>query len=230
MPDHLGTPRAITRPADNAVVWKWDNTDPFGANLPSENPSGLGAFSYNLRFPGQYYDVETGTRYNARRDYDPALGRYIQSDPIGLNGGINTYAYVNGNPLNLVDPFGLAGCKWVGPVLVCEWGPAPVPTPGDPGVAQPGWSIPDFELRDWWYLLFNDRSIPKPKKPACGCTCICRADANDNIPGNIKPGEKAFAFGEATEDSCAKATKEAKRIATRNLGKQPKHLPCRCSN
>lgn len=89
--DHLGTPRAITRPSDNAKVWEWSNTEPFGANLPNENPSGLGAFAYNLRFPRQYYDQETGTHYNYFRDYDLATGRYGQSDPIGLKGGINTY-------------------------------------------------------------------------------------------------------------------------------------------
>jgi len=111
----LGTPRAITRPSDNAVVWKWENSDPFGANLPNEDPANTGTtFRYNLRFPGQYYDEETGTHYNYFRDYDPATGRYVQSDPIGLTGGINTYAYVGGNPLEFSDPTGLV--KWDGGV------------------------------------------------------------------------------------------------------------------
>ncbi len=107
--DHLGTPRVITRPSDNQVVWRWDNTDPFGANLPNEDPSATGtAFKFNLRFPGQYYDAETATHYNYYRDYDPATGRYSQSDPIGLNGGISTYAYVDGNPLSKTDRRGLS--------------------------------------------------------------------------------------------------------------------------
>ena len=97
--DYLGSPRAITRPSDNAMMWQWDNVDPFGANPADENPNGQGAFRYNLRFPGQYYDGETGLYYNYFRDYDSTLGRYVQSDPIGIYGGINTYAYVAGNPL-----------------------------------------------------------------------------------------------------------------------------------
>ena len=101
--DHLNTPRLLTRPSDGKAVWKWDNVDPFGANAPDENPSGFGAFTYNLRFPGQYFDQETGTHYNYFRDYDPSIGRYVESDPIGLRGGINTYAYVEGNPLSLID-------------------------------------------------------------------------------------------------------------------------------
>jgi RHS repeat-associated protein len=60
-----------------------------------------------LRFPGQYYDEETNNYYNYFRDYDPTSGRYLQSDPIGLWGGLNTYAYVYNDPMNLFDPYGL---------------------------------------------------------------------------------------------------------------------------
>jgi RHS repeat-associated protein len=74
--------------------------------VPDENPSGLGAFDLPLRLPGQRYDAETGLHYNYYRDFDPSLGIYKQSDPIGLRGGINTYAYVGGNPLSRTDPLG----------------------------------------------------------------------------------------------------------------------------
>ena len=104
--DQIDTPREITDQAGQ-VVWQWDNQDPFGNNVPNQNPSGQGNFQYNQRFPGQYYDKETNLHYNINRDYDPAIGRYIQSDPIGLEGGINTYTYVNDNPLLWSDLYGL---------------------------------------------------------------------------------------------------------------------------
>jgi RHS repeat-associated protein len=110
--DHLNTPRRITKRSTNEIVWRWDS-DAFGTTQANENPSGLGVFAFNLRFPGQYFDSETGLHYNYYRDgYDPATGRYAQSDPIGLYGGINTYAYVSGNPLSRFDPLGLVEiCK-----------------------------------------------------------------------------------------------------------------------
>jgi RHS repeat-associated protein len=112
--DHLNAPRMVTQPSNNAIRWRWDR-DPFGTTAPNQNPSGLGTFSYNLRLPGQFYDAETGLHYNYFRDYDPAIGRYVQSDPVGLAGGVGTYSYVSGNPVTYMDPRGL--WQWHG-----NWG------------------------------------------------------------------------------------------------------------
>jgi len=70
-------------------------------------------FTYNLRFPGQYFDAESGQMYNYARDYDPQTGRYIESDPMGLFGrSYSTYSYVNDNPIGNVDPGGLYLCMY----------------------------------------------------------------------------------------------------------------------
>jgi RHS repeat-associated protein len=105
--DQMDTPREITDTGGN-VVWRWDNTDPYGNNTPNQNPNNQGTFSFNLRFPGQYADVETNLAYNVNRDYDSSIGRYIQSDLIGLAGGVNSYIYVENNPISKTDPVGLA--------------------------------------------------------------------------------------------------------------------------
>ncbi len=103
--DHLNASRVVLD-HQNRLRWRW-LSDPFGQLPPEDNPSGLGAFELNLRLPGQVFDRESNLHYNYFRDYDPASGRYVQSDPIGLEGGVNTYAYVGGNPLSLVDSLGL---------------------------------------------------------------------------------------------------------------------------
>lgn len=104
--DHLGTPRVGTN-ANQTAVWRWE-ADAFGALPPNTDPDGDGRNTVvNLRFPGQYYDQETGLHYNWNRYYDPKTGRYVSSDPIGLKGGLNTYTYVGNNPVNWIDPLGL---------------------------------------------------------------------------------------------------------------------------
>jgi RHS repeat-associated protein len=105
--DHLATPRLIAD-ENQKTVWRWDQAEPFGATPPNEDPDGDGvAFDLPLRLPGQYYDRESGLHYNYYRDYDPTIGRYAESDLIGLRAGLNTYAYVHGEPLRFVDVLGL---------------------------------------------------------------------------------------------------------------------------
>jgi RHS repeat-associated protein len=116
--DHLNTPREITRVnASNVHVsmWKWDSL-PFGETLPNANPTNLGVMTFNHRFPGQYRDKETGLHQNWNRDYEPKVGRYVQSDPLGLSGGTNTYSYVLANPTRSIDPNGLITYSCRGPV------------------------------------------------------------------------------------------------------------------
>ena len=108
--DQLNTPRAVTD-SSQTVEWSW-TSDPFGNDQPT------GSLTYNLRFPGQYYDAETGHDYNYMRDYDPSVGRYIESDPLGVKrAGPNTYGYVGQNPLDAIDPHGLFAIygNWCGP-------------------------------------------------------------------------------------------------------------------
>jgi RHS repeat-associated protein len=135
--DHLNTPRRVTDPTTNTVIWSWES-DPLGATAASEDPDGdMTSFVYNLRFPGQLYDAETGLNYNYFRDYDATTGRYVESDPIGLAGGINTYGYVAGNPLSNTDPKGL-DCIALGNTVSCN-------VPGGPLIEFPrpaGW--PDY--------------------------------------------------------------------------------------
>ena len=92
----------------NTIVWRWENTHPFGANLPDEDPDGNAQlFEFHPRFPGQYFDKETNLHYNYFRYYEPETGRYVSPDPIGLKGGINIYGYVEQDPLSFIPYFPL---------------------------------------------------------------------------------------------------------------------------
>ncbi|GFM50158.1 sugar-binding protein [Pseudomonas cichorii] len=103
--DHLNTPRLATD-STQALLWRW-NSDAYGVGAPEEDVDGDGvATSVALRFPGQIHDAQTQLNYNYYRDYNPATGRYVQSDPIGLGGGLNTFGYAYQNPINYFDPDG----------------------------------------------------------------------------------------------------------------------------
>jgi RHS repeat-associated protein len=112
-PDALGSPRVVIDPArgtNGTVVWRWDLAgEAFGNDKPNEDPDGDDiAFVFDMRFPGQQHDSASGLNYNYFRDYESATGRYVESDPIGLRGGANTYAYADSSPGARVDPSGLA--------------------------------------------------------------------------------------------------------------------------
>lgn len=128
--DHLNTPRRLSNTSGQAV-WQWKYSA-FGDEQPTiaatrfantalnPNPgtTTVAPITFNLRYPGQYADVESGLNYNYHRSYDSRSGRYTQPDPIGLDGGWNRFGYVESNPLSLIDPEGLVGIGGDGSVNV----------------------------------------------------------------------------------------------------------------
>ena len=122
--DHLGTPLALLNQQGEAD-WQAE-FDPWGNQVDGRNPKKL---YQPIRMQGQHYDEETGLHYNRHRYYDPMLGRYITQDPIGLAGGMNSYAYVSNKPTGYIDPRGLAG--WGGMVNL-----------GTPGIKPMEWQPP----------------------------------------------------------------------------------------
>lgn len=164
--DHLNTPRMIADQSQT-TVWKWEQAEPFGDSAPIEDPDGNSQnFEFNLRFPGQYFDKVTGLSYNYFRDYDPGIGRYVESDPIGLRGGPNTYAYVGNDPLSGVDPLGLVKVygNWCGP----DW------TGG--------------YRKEWNQLTANEQQRAKPPVGPIDVSCMkhdkCYASCRAGLPCN----------------------------------------------
>jgi RHS repeat-associated protein len=153
--DNLKTPRQVTRPSDNKQMWTWFS-DPFGTTAANSNPAGAGTFTYNLRFPGQIFDSQAGLQQNWNRDYDPAIGRYVESDPTGQRiyvdfarfAGFKTqrgywnhlYDYVDNDPVMARDPQGLL----------------------------PAWL-------DWFLDFFNDKApeVAASKAIGSGLSAIC---------------------------------------------------------
>lgn len=176
--DQLSTPRIITD-INNTPVWSW-NSDPFGITAANDDPDNEGnKFTFNHRFAGQYYDRETGLHYNYYRDYDPSTGRYVQSDPIGLDGGLNTYGYVAGNPLSYSDPFGL-----------CARGYSPVN--GNPKVCMPNGMVPPDVCatpgcKDLPFPLPGDnRSAAQVECDSCVFVCKISITIATPFPTSIK--------------------------------------------
>jgi RHS repeat-associated protein len=153
--DHLNTPCRVSRPTDNSIVWRW-TSDPYGNGFVDEDPDADGApFPYNLRFPGQYYDVETGLVYNGARYYDQQSGRYAQSDPIGLAGGsYSTYAYADGNPITNIDPDGLAPPNHTATPTF--------PTVLPPNIAIPGTPENNGFVQSFWQWMMNSGANSSP--------------------------------------------------------------------
>jgi len=197
-PDHLGTPKFGTN-AGGTQVWAWA-PDAFGNGSPS------GAATVNLRMPGQFYDAESSLFYNWNRYYNPAISRYISSDPIGLQGGLNTFNYAFVNPVMNIDPKGLE-------------------TPWPPGygdVYYGGTSSPDFSqsmdkgqacLAACASEFFGDSSIINT---AQGASLL----AATPVPKSLVGGAGALGSGNITTLGSAAAllTKNAPRMSTPIMG------------
>ena len=240
--DHLDTPRLVID-QNGGRRWRW-LAEPFGTTAPETNPDNIGAFTLNLRFPGQYADPETGLSYNYFRFYDGAIGRYVQSDPVGFNGGINTYAYVGGNPLTYVDPNGQAATGrliggyvggTVAGVLGAETGPF------DAAIIAGGrylGGMAGSALEDWLLSTLvddlNDRtrndpiSVPYPDRKRGQWSCICRVNKDGRSTKNCPEGpDFAYGYGEGSDIGTAKraAEKQAKDILK---AVSTHHPTCRC--
>ncbi|GGY43171.1 hypothetical protein GCM10011297_14910 [Bacterioplanes sanyensis] len=170
--DHLATPQALSDSQQNKV-WSLEQKA-FGESTLSDNQ-----IAFNIRFPGQYYDSESGLHYNWHRYYDAELGRYLQSDPIGLNGGLSTFGYAYQNPINWVDPDGLMAR----PPPVTPRPPVSAPRPSVPSQRR-GESLQEYSKRLQEYARNrNENSRPELKEKPHDATRNGKYDPNSTGPG-----------------------------------------------
>jgi RHS repeat-associated protein len=177
--------------ASQVIVWDLI-TDPYGRqhSLTATSPR-----TENPRFAGQYYDAESGYNYNYFRDYDPKTGRYLQSDPIGLDGGINTYRYAEANPIKYTDRLGLK-------VLACKR-KADLPWPlsmenhywlktdtYEAGMGGNGGQVPAQEGRSDWPYSSTQTVDHSGQSSASNAFCQEIPKVNEScINDIIKPGQ-----------------------------------------
>jgi RHS repeat-associated protein len=204
--DHLGRPNRMTDAA-KATVWQatWK---PWG-----EIHQLSGTLTQNLRYPGQYFQIETGLHYNHHRHYDPITGRYTQPDPLRFVDGPSVYAYASSSPFMYTDREGLDHSPMHSGITdalrslgipvdqpqsrVCPAGPIP--------------SVPST-------------AIDRPSNPGGGnCTCKCRAGDANSL--------SSIRFAQWTDKSCAVAAQKACSIANaRSAASHQHHLQAKCSD
>jgi len=161
--DYQGKPRQGMDAQTGQQVWYW-NPDAFGVTQPQDGTTGLpNGVVINLRFPGQYYDVQSGLYYNLNRYYNPELGRYMEPDPTGLDAGLNPYSYAMNDPVNKEDSTGLQvvdiGCANNGRELL-QFQPTVVGAPYLTIPQPAGWqtstlnaSTPNYHLYEYNFTI-----------------------------------------------------------------------------
>jgi RHS repeat-associated protein len=175
--DHLNTPRRLIQ-SDGQVAWQWAYSA-FGEEKPtiaknrfanadlnqSFGSTTVPAVTFNLRYPGQYFDQESGLHYNYHRSYSAATGRYTQSDPIGLDGGWNRFGYANAAPTMFTDPKGL-----IAPAIVACAVSAPCAATVVLLCATAGKAISEALSKGYTvrtYDCTNDGSCPNDREKEC---------------------------------------------------------------
>lgn len=170
--DHLNTPRQVFLVSTQATQWRWDLAD----NAFGEKPAIATGVDMDLRFPGQLYDAESGLHYNYFRDYEPGVGRYVESDSVGLLGGVSTYSYVISNPIKFIDLLGLTSTCPLDDKVKCPY----------EGRYQPccnGWFGDATWIGNWARYKLCKKSVDK----ACGVgnkAVCCKADFKACNDGN----------------------------------------------
>ena len=215
--DPLGTPQALTDET-GAVVWT-AIYDPFGKATTNEDPDGDGnSVTLNVRFPGQYYDSETGLHYNTFRTYDPTTGRYLEADPIGQRGGINIFLYAENNPIRNIDPLGLCpGCVVGGPATGVGGFGGLGGFNGSGGIdtTAPFWPKPIRDLFGQQNSAGDDGSrppwwpddVPHPSDGPRDTTTECPVDPQPDIPDtkDLPPNNSCGALARYVQRRCIEA-------------------------
>ena len=155
----MGAPQAVTA-VDGTLAWSAD-WEPFGSVVIGDSK-----LTSHIRFPGQYFDEETVLHYNYYRHYDPTTGRYIESDPIGLLGGLNPFAYVRSCPSSLTDPSGLYSCNDDGTVN-------PKGKPKSPADGAAAWAQDQYDKKNKQYTKAAENASCGGKGPY-KCNCFVR--------------------------------------------------------
>ncbi len=211
-PDHLGTPRVVIEVARNVPVWTWDlKGEAFGNSVPDQNPDGdAWPLVFDMRFPGQRYDAASGLNQNGERDYDMGGGRYVQSDPIGLGGGISTYAYAYSQPTMMIDPYGLSAL--IAPRITPIQMARPFASPMDSAVPIPYLDPLSPNDPNGEFCRSLARRIANTKNEIYNKRWIDLILNPDNLPWRIGPGEKLKETGRGHEKLLNRRLGELKKL------------------